>query len=185
MNSRHYGKRPANRPGYAARGVAVLAVAAGLATTAGTVWAGTRPDVDSLPAPSVSRTAGAGHGFYETYRGHHIMGWGENETACAYIDGVPLVLYPSGGGRYTSNLAGFQPEAGVRAITKASVRTLGELRPARPSDAPAHCPNLVVREPDLGASKTDLGVPNAPGSPASPAPASVTPSAPVPATAPK
>ncbi|BEL07320.1 hypothetical protein Q0Z83_055110 [Actinoplanes sichuanensis] len=141
----HHDKRTVKRPGYAARGIAVLAVAVGLATTAGTVWAGTGPDVDPAPAPSAPVVAKPG--FYETYRGHHIMGWGADAKACAYIDGVPLVLYPSGDGRYTSNLAGFQQEASVRAITKASVKTLGDLAPAVPSDAPAHCPALIVRKP--------------------------------------
>ncbi|MEU4162323.1 tyrosinase family oxidase copper chaperone [Actinoplanes sp. NPDC026670] len=144
----HHDKRTAKRPGYAARGIALLAVAVGLATTAGTVWAGTGPDVDPVPAPSASiKPVAAKPGFYETYRGHHIMGWGANEKACAYIDGVPLVLYPSGDGQYTSNLAAFELKSSVRAITRASVKTLGKLPPAVPSDAPAHCPALVVRKP--------------------------------------
>jgi hypothetical protein len=56
------------------------------------------------------------------------------------------VLYPSGDGQYTSNLAAFELKSSVRAITRASVKTLGKLPPAAPSDAPAHCPALVVRK---------------------------------------
>jgi hypothetical protein len=153
MNSMHYGKRQANRRGYAVRGIALLAVAVGLATTAGTVYAATGPDVDPVPMPSASAAAAvtgpatAKPGFFETYRGHHIMGWGENERACAYIDGVQLVLYPTGDGKYSSNLQGFQQESSLRAITKASVKTLGKLRMTTPPDGAAHCPTFTVREP--------------------------------------
>jgi hypothetical protein len=154
MNSMHYAKRQANGRGYAVRGIALLAVAVGLATTAGTVYAAAEPDVDPVPMPSASASgpavagpAAAKPGFFETYRGHHIMGWGENEKACAYIDGVQLVLYPTGDGKYSSNLQGFQQESSVRAITKASVKTLGKLRMTTPPDGAAHCPTLTVREP--------------------------------------
>ncbi|SFF19004.1 Tyrosinase co-factor MelC1 [Actinoplanes philippinensis] len=148
-----HGKRRGNGPGYAVRAVALLAVAVAAATTAGTVYAGTGPDVDPAATPSasastpVAKPAVRKPGFFETYHGHHIMGWGENDTACAYIDGVQLVLYPTGDGGYTSNLQGFQQEPSVRAITKASVKTLGKLRMTTPDDGAAHCPTFAVREP--------------------------------------
>ncbi|WP_433795685.1 tyrosinase family oxidase copper chaperone [Actinoplanes sp. CA-252034] len=134
-------------------GVTLLAAAVATATTAGTVYAAAEPDVDPVPLPSASapvravEPAVAKPGFFETYRGHHIMGWGENEKACAYIDGVQLVLYPTGDGKYSSNLQGFTQAPSVRAITKASVKTLGKLRMTTPTDGPAHCPAFTVREP--------------------------------------
>jgi Tyrosinase co-factor MelC1 len=162
MNSMHHGKRLSNGRGYAARAVTLLAVAVGLATTAGTVYAGAGPDVDPIPAPSASASAIAAEtGFFETYRGHHIMGWGENERACAYIDGVQLILYPTGDGMYSSNLQGFLQQPSVRAITKASVKTLGKLKMAAPSDGAAHCPTFTVREPKSAPAKTAAPVTSA------------------------
>jgi hypothetical protein len=177
MNSMHHGKRRSNGRGYAAWAVTLLAVAVGLATTAGTVYAGAGPDVDPVPAPSASAAAPAKAGFFETYRGHHIMGWGENEKACAYIDGVQLVLYPTGDGMYSSNLQGFQQEPSVRAITKASVKTLGKLRMTTPSDGAAHCPTFTVREPRPAATK-----PAASPAPVAPAASDASPASAAPAT---
>ena len=81
--------------------------------------------------------------FFERYRGHHIMGWGRGESACAYIDGVQLVLYPVGNDRYLSAVQAFREERGVRGITAASVRVLGEERLAPPEPPVPHCPVLV------------------------------------------
>lgn len=203
----HHSKRRPNRRGYAVRAVTLLAAAVTAATTAGTVYASTGPDLDPIPAaPSAAAAAPGAHGapgaagaptvpasptaptlpparaakpgFFETYRGHHIMGWGENEKACAYIDGVQLVLYPTGDGKYSSNLQGFQQEASVRAITKASVKTLGKLKMTTPDDGAAHCPTFVVRTPSKAAStKAPTASPTPSASPTRPA--STTHSAPV------
>ena len=124
------------------RAVAVLAVAVSTMAAAGSVSAAPTP---RPVKPSAAAEAGADRykdGFFETYRGHHIMGWGHNELACAYIDGKPLVLYPAGRGMYTSALQAYQPESGLRAITKASVRMLGELDITAATELPAHCPQF-------------------------------------------
>ncbi|MDI6098969.1 tyrosinase family oxidase copper chaperone [Actinoplanes sp. NEAU-A12] len=84
-------------------------------------------------------------GFFETYRGRHIMGWGRDEAACAYIDGMRLVVYPADGGMYTSAVQSFQPQRGLRAITKASVRALGDLGLSATTEEPtSHCPEFKV-----------------------------------------
>ena len=84
-------------------------------------------------------------GFYETYRGHHIMGWGGGDGACAYIDGKRLVVYPGEGGAYTSAVQGFKPEPSLRAITKASVKALGEMKLAATAEPNPQCPVLETR----------------------------------------
>ena len=87
-------------------------------------------------------TAGRGF-FFENYRGHHILGWGRDGSACSYIDGVQLVLYPAGNDRYASALQAYQQERGVRAITRASVRVLGDFDMVPPADPVPHCPAFV------------------------------------------
>ena len=86
-------------------------------------------------------------GFFETYRGHHIMGWGDGEQACAYIDGKRLVVYPAPGGAYTSAVQGFKPEPGLRAITKASVKALGDLGMSAIVEPSPHCPSFASKLP--------------------------------------
>jgi hypothetical protein len=120
--------------------VAVLAATAGLIITADTAGA-TAPATRRVTAGAADARQG---GFFERYRGHHIMGWGRDESACAYIDGVQLVLYPLGDDRYLSALQAYKEERGVRAITKASVRVLGSARPVPPADPVPHCPELVT-----------------------------------------
>ena len=117
---------------------AAAAPTAGLMGTAGPAVAAVHPAEQGEAA--LAHRAGA---FFEQYRGHHIMGWGRDETACAYIDGVQLVLYPAGNDRYLSALQAYQQERGVRAITKASVRVLSDLRMAPPTDPAPHCPQFV------------------------------------------
>ncbi|WP_179855066.1 tyrosinase family oxidase copper chaperone [Paractinoplanes atraurantiacus] len=124
------------------RAVAGLGVAAAALSVAGSVSAAPAgaPRVPAQPAASPSY----GTGFFEVYHGHHIMGWGHDRSACAYIDGMQLVLYAAGAGQYTSALQAFQPERGVRAITRASVRALGKYHMAPPRDVVAHCPRFAT-----------------------------------------
>ena len=126
----------------AVRGIAVLAVTVGAMLTAGSVSAAPAgsPREPAEPAAKVSPE----RGFFEVYRGHHIMGWGHGDAACAYIDGMQLVLYPTDGGRFGSALQAYQQERGLRAITKASVRVLGKLNMAPPADPVPHCPVFAV-----------------------------------------
>ncbi|MEU4623513.1 tyrosinase family oxidase copper chaperone [Actinoplanes sp. NPDC023801] len=96
-------------------------------------------------APAVGKAKKLG--FYETYRGHQIMGWGSGDKACAYIDGKRLVVYPADGGQYTSAVQGFKPERGLRSITKASVKALGDMDLAADSEPAAHCPQFEIKAP--------------------------------------
>ncbi|MBG0566112.1 tyrosinase family oxidase copper chaperone [Actinoplanes aureus] len=134
-------KQRAKTPGNARRALTTLAVAVGVMATAGSAAAAPA----APPVPS-----GNNVGFFETYRGHHIMGWGHDESACAYIDGKRLVLYPAGKGLYTSSLQGYQQERGLRAITKASVRVLGDLDMVDATEPPGHCPAFKIRPKDKG-----------------------------------
>jgi hypothetical protein len=124
------------------RTVAVVAVAVGALATAGTAtaWSATTTE-----APAVDQSKKPG--FYETYRGHQIMGWGSGDTACAYIDGKRLVVYPGEAGQYTSAVQGFQPERSLRAITRASVKALGEMDLSADAEPVAHCPQFEVKAP--------------------------------------
>ncbi len=124
--------------------VATLAATTGLMTTAGAAGASTTAAAHQVEQVDLGVAAAHQSGFFERYRGHHIMGWGRNEKACAYIDGVQLVLYPLGRDRYLSALQAYQEERGVRAITKASVRVLGEFEMVPPTDPVPHCPVLVT-----------------------------------------
>jgi hypothetical protein len=128
--------------GGARRMVAVVAVAVGALATAGTAtaWSATTNE-----APAVDQVKKLG--FYETYRGHQIMGWGSGNTACAYIDGKRLVVYPGEGGQYTSAVQGFQPERSLRAITRASVKALGEMGLSDEAEPVAHCPQFEIKAP--------------------------------------
>ena len=119
-----------------------MLAAAAVLSTAGSVSAAPTGSPHDPASPAAS--PGYGTGFFEVYRGHHIMGWGRDRTACAYIDGMQLVLYPAGAGQYTSALQAFQPERGLRAITKASVRALGEFDMAPSRDVVGHCPRLAI-----------------------------------------
>ncbi|GAA0514674.1 hypothetical protein Ade02nite_90370 [Paractinoplanes deccanensis] len=123
------------------RVVAGLAAAAVLSMAGSVSAAPTGAPRD--PAPPAASPA-YGTGFFEVYRGHHIMGWGHDRSACAYIDGMQLVLYAAGPGQYTSALQAFQPERGLRAITRASVRALGTFDMAPPRDGVAHCPRFAI-----------------------------------------
>jgi Tyrosinase co-factor MelC1 len=99
--------------------------------------------VDATAAPHRAKPAAGQEyaaAFYEKYHGHQIMGWGHGASACAYIDGTQLVLSTTRGGWYTSAVVAFQPARGVRAITMASVRALGDLKLTRPKEAVPHCP---------------------------------------------
>jgi hypothetical protein len=118
--------------------MAVLVATTGLMSTPGVAGA----TVAAHPVERVDAgTAGPERrAFFERYRGHHIMGWGRDESACAYIDGVQLVLYPVGDDRYLSAVQAFQEERGVRGITRASVRALGGSQLAPPEPSVAHCP---------------------------------------------
>ncbi|GIE30342.1 hypothetical protein Ait01nite_033870 [Actinoplanes italicus] len=130
--------------------VAVVAVAVGALATAGTAtaWSAT----GEKAAPAVDQ--GPKLGFYETYRGHQIMGWGSGDTACAYIDGKRLVVYPGDSGQYTSAVQGFQPERSLRAITRASVKTLGDNALSADAEPAAHCPQFEIRTPVATPSAT-------------------------------
>ncbi|MEU4428948.1 tyrosinase family oxidase copper chaperone [Actinoplanes sp. NPDC024001] len=128
--------------GLTGRSIAIAAVSVGVMAIGGSVSAAPT----ARPAERGDAGAAVAHthkpGFFETYRGHHIMGWGHDDSACAYIDGRQLVLYPAGGGSYTSALQGYQAERGLRAITKASVRVLGDLDMVAPTEPVAHCPQF-------------------------------------------
>ncbi|MEV6301131.1 tyrosinase family oxidase copper chaperone [Actinoplanes sp. NPDC051861] len=126
------------RKSNARRSIAVLVTAAGLLVTAGSASA-----ADPAPAPVSAPPPAPDKGFYQQYRGHHIMGWGEGESACAYIDGVRLVLYSDGDGWYRSALQGFQKERGVKAVTKASVKTLGKEKMASSGEFVSNCPEFA------------------------------------------
>ncbi|WP_092545007.1 tyrosinase family oxidase copper chaperone [Actinoplanes derwentensis] len=136
-------QEPRRSGGTAKRTVVVLAAAAGALAAAGTALAAA-PAVDMAKKP----------GFYETYRGHHIMGWGTGESACAYIDGKRLVLYPAPDGKYTSAIQGFKPETSVRNITKASVKALGNLGLSASAEPSATCPDLTAPAPKPTATAT-------------------------------
>jgi hypothetical protein len=129
---------------------AVVAVVVGALATAGTAtaWSAT----SDKAAPAVDQ--GQKTGFYETYRGHQIMGWGSGDTACAYIDGKRLVVYPGDSGQYTSAVQGFQPERSLRAITKASVKALGDNTLSADAEPAAHCPQFELRTPAVTPSAT-------------------------------
>ena len=124
------------------RVVAGLVAAAAVLSTAGSVSAAPTASPRD-PAPPAAG-ASYGTGFFEVYRGHHIMGWGHDRSACAYIDGMQLALYPAGAGQYSSALQAFQPERGLRAITRASVRALGKFDMAPARDVAAHCPRFAI-----------------------------------------
>ncbi|HWS39027.1 MAG TPA: tyrosinase family oxidase copper chaperone [Actinoplanes sp.] len=137
------------------RAVTVLVAAAGVLAVAGAAMAAASPAQTGrtvVAAPDVDVAPGGDEGkkpkpgFYETYRGHHIMGWGAGDSACAYIDGKRLVLYPAEDGKYTSAIQGFNPQVGVRNITKASVKALGTLKltNAEPSST---CPEFAPPKP--------------------------------------
>ena len=123
---------------------AALAATAGLSSTAGPASppSTARPVEQTDAAASMPIRPGF---FFELYRGHSIMGWGRDATACAYIDGVQLDLYPVGNDRYMSVLQAYQQEHGVRNITAASVRALGEFDMAPPADPVPHCPTPPSR----------------------------------------
>ncbi|KHD75353.1 hypothetical protein MB27_23215 [Actinoplanes utahensis] len=112
----------------------VVAAVAALAA-AGTALAG---------EPETPGDAGHGKkpGFYETYHGHQIMGWGSGDAACAYIDGKRLVVYPAPDGNYTSAVQGFKPERSLKAITKASVKQLGDMKLAATAEPNPKCPEF-------------------------------------------
>ncbi|GGK06605.1 hypothetical protein GCM10010123_40510 [Pilimelia anulata] len=108
--------------------------AAGLAAAAAGPAAAARPVDGAFAAPATDPQPGH---FREQYRGREITGWGRDEAACAFIDGVRLELYPMGANKYTSAVQAYREEQGVRAITRASVRVLGEsdlTPPALPDD---------------------------------------------------
>ena len=153
MISLHQNARRATGRGKAVRAVAVLAVAIGAGSTAVAAAASTGgQDAVVSVAPSAAPSSAAAPapvkhakpGFFEKYRGHHIMGWGSGEMACAYIDGVRLVLLPGPDGTYGSAVRAYQAEDSVRAITKASVKALGEQKLATPADPAPHCPTFAV-----------------------------------------
>ncbi|MEV6597760.1 tyrosinase family oxidase copper chaperone [Actinoplanes sp. NPDC051346] len=125
---------------------AALTAAAGLITTAGPAAAApvAHPVEQVDAASAVALRAGF---FQQLYRGHHIMGWGHNESACAYIGGVQLVLYPLGRNQYLSALQAYEQERGVEGITKASVDVLGDADLLPPADPVAHCPEFVTGLP--------------------------------------
>ncbi|OJF09896.1 tyrosinase family oxidase copper chaperone [Couchioplanes caeruleus] len=125
---------------------AALVVTAGLVGTAGPAGAAAAPEP---VAQAVAASAGADRtGFFaQRYGGHHIMGWGRDESACAYIDGIQLVLYPLGNNRYVSALQAYEDERGVRNITKASADVLGDAHLVPPADPVAHCPVFVAGLP--------------------------------------
>lgn len=152
--------------------IAVVAVAVGALATAGTAtaWSATgdeAPGVTPVAAPDADQAHK--HGFYEIYRGHQIMGWGSGDTACAYIDGKRLVVYPGDGGQYTSAVQGFKPERSLRAITKASVKALGDQELSADSEAVAHCPQFEIKTPAATASATPAASASTVTKPAAPA----------------
>jgi hypothetical protein len=127
--------------------VSVATLAAALVATAG---------LTALPGAAGAAATGQGAaavadshnaGFFEQYRGRHIMGWGRDESACAYIDGVQLELLPLGDDRYLSVVQAFQQEHGVRGITTASVRALGDARLTPPDPPVPHCPVFIRDRP--------------------------------------
>jgi hypothetical protein len=124
------------------RVAAVAVVTAGLMVTAGSASAAPVTPGTPQAAPATPATP-AGKGFFEQSRGHHIMGWGEGQTACAYIDGVRLVLFADGGDSYRSALQAYQPESSLRAVTKASVRALGKEKPAASGEVVPGCPEFA------------------------------------------
>ncbi|MDI6103654.1 tyrosinase family oxidase copper chaperone [Actinoplanes sp. NEAU-A12] len=128
---------------------AALAVVAGPIVLAGPAGAASvsRPGGQVDAAAASTQRAGF---FAESYRGHWVMGWGRDESACAYIDGVQLVLYPVGGDHYLSALQAYQQERGVRSITRASARVLGEFTMVPPADPVRHCPVFVKGPPAQG-----------------------------------
>ncbi|MEV4274534.1 hypothetical protein [Actinoplanes xinjiangensis] len=121
--------------------LAAAATTACLMSTAVPAGAATHPAARAGVTTAGPHRTGA---FVTHYRGHHIMGWGRDDRACAYIDGVQLVLYPLGTDRYLSALQAFKEERGVRAITEASVRVLGDFDIVPPADPVPHCPEFVT-----------------------------------------
>ncbi len=177
-------QKAAKSRGGVKRAAIVLTAAVGVLAAAGSALAGTgEPDepkdvpAAAVQGPAVDQDAGGNKkpGFFETYRGHHIMGWGAGESACAYIDGKRLVLYPQEGGKFTSAILGFQPHVGVRNITKASVKALGELKLTDKVEPSTACPEFAPPKTAAPSPSTSAT------SPAKPAPAAPAPAAPAPA----
>ncbi|MFI5496051.1 tyrosinase family oxidase copper chaperone [Actinoplanes sp. NPDC051859] len=121
---------------------AAVLVTTGLLAIAGPAAAATDPAPASRVETATNTEISAG-AFSEIYRGRHIMGWGRDDSACAYIDGIQLVLYPVGNDWYVSAVQAYEQAHGVREITKASVRTLGELDLFPPTEAVPHCPRFL------------------------------------------
>jgi len=91
----------------------------------------------AVPAGPGVQSDGRAGAFDEWYRGRHIQGWGGGQP-CAFVDGVSLELIAHGGNRYSSAVTAYETTFGVRATTRAAVRSLAGagLQPAEP---PAYC----------------------------------------------
>ncbi|GAA1640028.1 tyrosinase family oxidase copper chaperone [Actinoplanes couchii] len=157
--------------------ITVLIATAGALAAAGTAMAATTavssatvsaPDVDQAPRKT---------GFYENYHGVQIMGWGSGKTACSYVDGIRLVVYPQADGQYTSAVVAFKPEKSVRNITKATVKVLDGLKLAHPEEPSATCPDLLLPVPAATPSTSAPASASASPSASASVPASATPSA--------
>ncbi|WP_334624612.1 tyrosinase family oxidase copper chaperone [Micromonospora sp. CPCC 206061] len=111
---------------------ATLLSGGGLAVTA-TPAAGTAPPSAGVADDNYS-LVGA---FVERYHGRYIYGWGGTQP-CAFIDGVSLELIDHGQNWYSSAVNAYEKTFGVRATTRAAVRSLAgaDLQPTEP---PAHC----------------------------------------------
>ena len=119
------------------RSLAVTAVTATL-LSAGGIAATTTPAVATTPVGVVAVDGYSPAGtFAERYRGRFIHGWG-GAHPCAFIDGVSLGLVDHGRNWYSSVVNAYETTFGVRATTRAAVRSLAgdDLQPAEP---PAHC----------------------------------------------
>lgn len=129
------------------RAVTVLVAALGVAAAGGTALAATaepkNTPVTAVQAPAVDQGAKK-PGFYETYRGRHIMGWGTGDSACAYINGRRLVVYSAPNGQFTSAIQAFAPVTGLRNITKASVKALGENQLSDNAEPSETCPAFAT-----------------------------------------
>ncbi|GAA4607523.1 hypothetical protein BJY16_006376 [Actinoplanes octamycinicus] len=120
------------------RRVATVVLAGALVPAVLTVTAPAPASAQALAGPAASGSVAPVGVFVEQYRGRVIHGWG-GVHPCAYIDGVSLGLVDHGDNRYSSVVNAYEITVGVRATTRAAVRSLAgaELEPAEP---PAYCP---------------------------------------------
>ncbi|WIM98613.1 tyrosinase family oxidase copper chaperone [Actinoplanes oblitus] len=120
------------------RQVANVVLAAALVPAVLTVTAPAPAGAQAPAGPATSDSVPPVGVFVEYYRDRLIHGWG-GAHPCAYIDGVSLGLVDHGDNRYSSTVNAYEITVGVRATTRAAVRSLAgaELRPAEPT---AYCP---------------------------------------------